>query len=100
MNVSEAFKLSGKISFYYNRKSNHSWAINEEIARTLGPTLYGKFCEEIKNAESRVKNLAVRKHFSKEFLENPVAEKDGMTDMEVYENYSFDSLMGTLAKIA
>ncbi len=97
--AAEAFKLAGQIGFHYHRKSIHSDAINEVLAKSLGPDLYKKFCEEIRNSESRIQNLAVRKHFKKEFLNSPVKEEDCMNDMEVYNCFSLNSLMETLAKV-
>lgn len=99
MEASQAFILAGKIGFYYHRKSIHSHAINEELARTLGSDVYKKFCSEIRNSENRINNFAARKYFMVEFLNRPITEKDRINDMEVHENYSLESLMKTLAKI-
>ncbi len=93
MNTSNAFTLAGKIGFHYDRKSSNSKAINTEIAQFLGPSLYGKFCKEITSMPDK------KKYFSINFLKNPVDEKDCIDDLEIHENYSFDSLMQTLAKI-
>ena len=89
--VSNAFKLAGTIGFYYKRRSIHTTEINDRIAKELGPDLYKKFCAEMRNGESRVQNLAIRKHFE-------VDEKKYMNDMEFYTNYSLNSLMETLAR--
>jgi hypothetical protein len=93
MNASEAFTLAGIIGFYYNRRSNHSIVINTEIAKALRPTLYKEFCKEAALLEKN------SKCFSADFLKNPVDEKVCINDMEVYANYSFDSLLKILALI-
>ncbi len=93
MNTSSAFVLAGIIGFHYSNKLTDSIAINEEIAINLGSNLYKRFCEEIAFMKNK------KKYFSIDVLKNPVDEKDYLTDFEVRENYSLDSLMNVLAEI-
>ncbi|MBP6912823.1 MAG: hypothetical protein KBB86_02730 [Candidatus Pacebacteria bacterium] len=96
MKASEAFNLARKIEFHYHRKLRHSTSINQDIAQALGPDLYRKFCEEVKNLRSSNTTPALKRDFSQKFIDSPVDEGDCMNDLYVYENYSFDNLTDAL----
>lgn len=99
MKTSDAFMLAGKINFNYNRKLINSIAINTEIAQALGIVGYAKFCEEIAKPEYRKDLRNTKNYFIVSFIENIVVDEDCATDIEVVNNYSFDSIMKILAKI-
>ena len=101
MNTSDAFVFSGKIGFFYHQKNQDSIAINSAIAQFLGPELYVKFCEVI-SSYRRAKSFVPidqSKTFSADFLKNPVDSNDEINDMDIYINFTFQSIMEALAQV-
>jgi hypothetical protein len=102
MKTKEIFEFVGKVGYFYHQKSDDSIAINLTIAQFLGTDdLYIKFCQEV--ASNKRKNPFIpeseSKTFSPDFIENPEDVKNEISDMDVYVNFTFPSLMESLGKV-
>lgn len=102
MKTREIFEFVGKIGYFYHQKSDDSVAINLTVAQFLGSDdLYIKFCQEVVSLKRKKPFVpeSESKTFSTGFVENPVDVKNEISDMEVYLNFDFPSLMEALGKV-